>query len=168
MSWLLWGVLASVAVTTQAGPALQAVRFEGNRAVATTALHAVVERLGPAISDDDGPERLALAVTALYFDNGYVAVRVAEPVRASDGALVVRVDEGARYTVRAISFSGAWPRETAALRGQLATRAGDTFSRARLVGDIRRLAATVRGAVTPLTRLDVEHHTIDLELSLEP
>ncbi len=168
MLWLVWSVFASASSVAQAGPVLQVVRFDGNRAVATATLQAVVERLGAAISDDEGPERLALAVTEVYFDAGYVTARVVEPVRASDGALVVHVDEGARYTVRAISFSGAWPRDAGELRGSLRTRAGDAFSRARLVADIKRLAATVHGAVTPLTRLDVEHHTVDLELALQP
>jgi hemolysin activation/secretion protein len=167
MLWLVWSVFASASPVVQAASPLQVVRFDGNHAVGTAALQAVVERLGPRLSDDEGPERLALAVTEVYYDNGYVTARIAEPVRASDGALVVHVEEGARFTVRAISFSGAWPRAATELRASLRTRAGDAFSRARLVADIRALAATVKGAVTPVTRLDVEHHTVDLELSLE-
>jgi hypothetical protein len=168
MLWLVWSVFASAAPVVQAGPVVQVVRFDGNRAVATATLHALVERLGAALGDDEGPERLALAVTEVYFDAGYVTARVVEPRRASDGAWVVHIDEGARYTVRAISFSGAWPRDAAELRGSLRTHAGEAFNRARLVADIKRLAATVHGAVTPLTRLDIEHHTIDLELALVP
>jgi hemolysin activation/secretion protein len=166
MLWMVWSVFASVSTVAQAGPALQVVRFDGNREVATATLQTAAQRVGPALSDDDGPERVALAVTEVYFDNGYVTARVEEPVRASDGALVVHVSEGARFYVRAISFSGGWPRAAAELRASLRTRAGDAFSRARVVADVERLASRVNGTVTPLTQLDVEHHAVDLELAL--
>ncbi|HXU74783.1 MAG TPA: POTRA domain-containing protein [Polyangia bacterium] len=163
MAWMIWGALA-VAAATSGPPALVVVRFDGNRAVSTAELQAEVKQLGPAISDADGLERLALRVTALYFDRGYLAVRVDDPIRAGDGALVVHVSEGDRYSVRAISFSGAWPRAEAALRATLRTRAGAVFCRADVAADLKKLSALAGGAaVTPLTRIDSAHHTIDLE-----
>lgn len=166
MVWMMWGALA-IAAATSGPPSQVIVRFDGNRALATAELQAAVQRLGSAISDADGPERLAVLVTALYFDRGYVAVRVDEPVRAGDGALVVRVSEGDRYSVRAISFSGAWPRAAADLRAGLRTRAGAVFCRADIAADIQQLSTLAGGAaVTPLTRIDVEHHTIDLEFAI--
>jgi outer membrane protein assembly factor BamA len=166
MLWLMWSVFASMAAPVPARPSLQVVRFIGNRQVATAELQAAAHEIGPALSDDDGPERLVLAVTRVYFDNGYVTARVEEPMLARDGALVLHVSEGARFYVRAISFSGAWPRAADKLRRSLRTHAGEVFSRARVVADVERLSSAVGGAVTPLTRLDVERHTVDLELAL--
>jgi hypothetical protein len=43
------------------------------------------------------------------------------------------------------------------------------FSRADVVADVKRLSALVRGgSVTPLSHVDVEHHTIDIEFLAEP
>ena len=162
---MLWGALAFATATS--GLTQVTVRFDGNRAVPTAALQAAVAQLGAAISEPDGPERLAVVVTALYFDRGYIAVRVDEPTRASDGALVVRLSEGDRFAVHAISFSGAWPRAEDDLRAVMRTRAGAVFCRADVAADLRRLSALAGGAaVTPLTRIDVEHHTIDLEFAI--
>jgi outer membrane protein assembly factor BamA len=168
MMWLVWSVFASMAAPVAARPSLQLVRFVGNHQVATAELQAAAQQIGAALSDDEGPERLVLAITRIYFDNGYVTARIDEPMLARDGALVIHVSEGARFYVRAISFSGAWPRAALQLRASLRTRAGEVFSRARVVADVERLASTVAGAVTPLTRLDVERHTVDLELALVP
>jgi hemolysin activation/secretion protein len=154
-------------VVLPAEPSLQRVRFDGNREIATAELRAAAQRLGARLGDDDGPALLALAVTEVYFDNGYLTVGVAEPVRARDGALVVHVIEGARFRVRAIAFSGAWPRAGAELRASLRTRAGEIFSRARIMTDVASLAASVDGTVTPLTQIDVEHHLVDVELALQ-
>jgi outer membrane protein assembly factor BamA len=169
MLWLMWTVFASLPMPAQAQPLVQTVRFDGNRKVATATLRAVAAKLGATIAGDDGPERLSVAVLTAYFDAGYVTARVDEPRLARDGTLVVHVSEGPRFFVRAISFSGAWPRATAELRAELGTHSGDAFNRARIAADVARLSSLVDGAaVAPITRLDVEHHTVDLELALLP
>jgi outer membrane protein assembly factor BamA len=167
MAWLLWSALA-IATATWGAPAQRVIRFDGNRALPTAALADLAQRLGPTLDDDDGPERLALAMTALYFDRGYVMVRIDDPVRASDGALVFHVDEGEPFSVGTVTVSGTTPRRAARLRASLRTHAGDVFCRARVVADVAQLSAKTHLAVTPLTRLDVEHHIVNLELALTP
>jgi len=167
MAWLLWGALAIATATSSGAPAQVVVRFDGNRALPTAALQDLVHQLGPALSDDDGPERLALAVTALYFDHGYVMVRIDDPTRASDGALVMHVDEGEQFSIGKVVVSGTTPRRAERLRATLRTHAGDIFCRATVAADVHRLSARTHTAVTPLTRLDTEHHIVDLELAVE-
>ena len=139
-----------VPALAQAAPLLH---FEGNEQVPTAELEQALGRLG---SFDD--ETLRLAVMALYYDQGFVDVRVDLPMHAGD-TIVIPLHEGARYRLGQVKLAGAWPLGAAV---RLECHHGEVVSRARLVADFERLKALGGGTVTVTTNVDRAQHTLDV------
>jgi outer membrane protein insertion porin family len=111
-------------------------------------------------------------LTAWYYENGYVTVRIDEPrvERDDDGLVVtVKVAEGPRFTVGSVTIADAGG-ETPIVPGSkdLDTKAGDTFRAGALRDDVQRLVDRLSdqgyafAEVEPETAIDVEAQEVDV------
>lgn len=127
----------------------------------------------------DRVEHAALLITALYYDRGFVDVRVTSEngaTAAAPGATPITfvIEEGDVHTIGAVHVSklGA-PVEKELVEKVLRARPKQVFSRSAIVEDIERLKAyfarqSQQVEVTPLTEVDKKKKTIDLNFQIEP
>jgi outer membrane protein assembly factor BamA len=166
-------VVAVLFASSLADAAPPRARFVGNRAVTAAALGALVP-VDHELTDQD-LERVSLKTSSMYWDLGYVDVKVLETdgtcvigFPTSDcrrsGAITIRIDEGARFSIGAVEFRG-FP---TAVDDLVRVRAGDLFSRTTLVEDRERLEAAFGATVMPMTKMNQQLHTIDLTFELTP
>jgi len=147
--------------------------FIGNRGVPEAALDA----LAPAnrnLTDQD-LELVSLKTSSLYWDLGYVNVKVREtdgtcvigfltPECRRSGVVTIQIDEGGQFSIGSVEFRG-FP---TAVDDMVKIRAGDVFSRTRIVEDRERLEAKFGATVMPMTKRDDSSHTIGLMFELVP
>ncbi|MBI4515259.1 MAG: outer membrane protein assembly factor BamA [Deltaproteobacteria bacterium] len=81
-------------------------------------------------------------ITAYYYDQGYIDVRVDEPAveRKEDGLFVtIKIDEGELYTVGTVSITGDLIDAAETARKQLGLVSGETFRSSKLREDINKI-----------------------------
>jgi len=127
---------------------VQKIIFEGNRQFTGAQLRRIMQtkqawflsfitsagNLDPEVLKTD-TERL----TAFYYDNGYVNVKIDEPQieRTEDGLdITIRVEEGDQYNVGAVHLSGDVIGDERLYLKQLEMKEGDIFHASRLRKDI--------------------------------
>jgi outer membrane protein insertion porin family len=127
------------------------VLFEGNKAIPDSQLRGIIQTkkrnllsrfLNTGVLNNDALKTDVERITAYYYDNGYINVRVGEPriERKDDGLYVtIRIDEGEQFTIGDIGFVGDVPggEEEAKLRVEL--EKGTTFKASQLRDDVFRL-----------------------------
>jgi outer membrane protein insertion porin family len=170
----------SVRIKVDEGPQwhLSKLEFRGNKKVAEADLRkAAGLKVGqPFVKDEI--ERATLLVTALFYDRGFVTVRVTSEEGAGDATgsvpLAFVIEEGDVHTISALRVTklGA-PHEKEILEKVIRTRPKQVFDRSALVEDIARVKAffTKHGQeveVEPQTEIDPKKHTIDLTLVVQP
>jgi len=117
-------------------------------------------------------------IADLYFNEGYVRVKVREPVISlvDDGKLMlllIHIDEGPQYKISQIDAQGDLIQEKEELLALLGFTPGDVFSRAQLrsgvgvVTDVYADQGYAYANVSPLTRADDETRMIALMLDIE-
>jgi outer membrane protein insertion porin family len=116
-------------------------------------------------------------LTAWYYDNGYVTVRIDEPQidRDEDGIHVrIKIDEGPRFDVGAVNIAGAnVPPDTAALQAALATKVGESFSAGDLRDDVQKLTDRLSDdgyaftTVEPKTNVRMDAKKIDIVFEVD-
>lgn len=116
-------------------------------------------------------------LTAWYYENGYVTVRVDEPrvERDEDGLVVtVKIAEGDQFTVGSVDIAdaaGASP--LAEGPDDLETKVGETFRTGALRDDVQQLVDRLSdegyafAEVEPETRIDVEGREVDVTFRVE-
>jgi len=123
-------------------------------------------------------ERDSERLRAVYLDHGYIDAKVSKPEIRYDeklGGYVVtfRVEEGDRYKVGSIGFSGDLLTSADELKKMLHLHEGDYFSSSRLSKDIATLTNFYgdRGYafanVEPRFRKDPDSKTVDVTFSIE-
>jgi outer membrane protein insertion porin family len=123
-------------------------------------------------------ERDMSAIAALYYDRGFVNVRIADPlvVLSPDRRymyLTIHLREGEVFRLGRVDIKGdlLWPREQ--LLRELKIRRGETFSRSRLGLDVVGLTGRYKDRgyayanLTPLTNIDADKRVIDLTFEIE-
>jgi outer membrane protein insertion porin family len=116
-------------------------------------------------------------IRALYLDNGFLDIAVAEPEIQLDTErkklrIVIRVDEGAQYRIRDLTIKGNVLFSEAEIRGLIRSQAGGIFSREKLQRDL--VSITDRYAergylfadATPVTDIQPADHTVSLALEI--
>lgn len=164
---------------------IKKIHFEGNRHFSDRKLRRVMRtRQKWLLSPITGAgilNREVLAtdmerLTALYYDNGYVRVRIDEPVveRRKDGLHVtVKIDEGDRYRVGKVRIRGRGLGDVERLREGLETVPGEVFRASNLRRDVERLTDRLadRGyafaAVEPRTRLREDDKVVDVDFEVD-
>jgi outer membrane protein insertion porin family len=152
------------------------VDFKGNKKIPVAELRkaAGLEVGKPIVNDEI--DRAVLVLSALYYDRGFVQVRVdPEAFDIVDGAAAVTftIDEGDVFTVGTMhATSLGAPYEKELLEKVVHARPKQVFSRGTIVGDIERVKAFFAAKnkvveVTPLTEIDPKKKTIDLTFKIE-
>jgi outer membrane protein insertion porin family len=116
-------------------------------------------------------------IRALYLDNGFLDIAVAEPEIQLDTdrkklRILIRVDEGPQYRIRDLAVKGNSLFSEAEIRGLITSQAGGIFSREMLQRDL--VSITDRYAergflfadVAPVTDIQPADHTVSLALEI--
>lgn len=163
------------------------ITFDGNKAFEASKLRGIMETkqrwylswlTGAGTYKDEVLKNDALLLSDFYLNNGYVNIKVGEPVvklNESKTALAVTVGitEGDQYRIGAIGFKGELLDPAADLRKKLKSEPGEVFSRALLRTDIGTLTDVYGdkgyafATINPQTKLDSEKKTIDVTFDAE-
>lgn len=122
-------------------------------------------------------ERAALLVSALYYDRGFVQIRLVHEAGAMSGPgglpMTFVIEEGDVHTIGKLHATklGA-PVEKELFGKVMKARPKQVFSRSALVEDIQRVkkffeARGQKVEVNPLTEIDPKKNTVDLTLEIE-
>ncbi len=159
------------------------IAFTGNDHVAQAELLALVQTHEDRVNEPGKPlredllENDLLFVSALYYDRGYLSVKVGPAqtktkIVGENGQLSVEIPivEGAQYRIKTLRFSGFGP---AATHGKLmALKPGEVFGRAKVMDGIEKIKALhrkngVEVDVTPETTLDAPKGEVDVVFKVE-
>ncbi|MEJ2520382.1 MAG: outer membrane protein assembly factor BamA [Desulfuromonadales bacterium] len=117
-------------------------------------------------------------IADLYYNKGYVRVRVQEPVislvdNERHMLVLINIDEGEQYTLGAVDAQGDLVQSKREILSLLALQPGEIFSRAELRAGVDRVTDLYADAgyayvnVTPLTRTDDQNRTVSVMLDIE-
>jgi outer membrane protein insertion porin family len=110
-------------------------------------------------------------LTAFYYDNGYIDVKISEPVieREEKGLKVtIKIDEGDQYKVGTVGITGDEIPDMEHARAVLSLQTGDVFRTSKLREDINALTEVYGDEgyafvnVTPDTKVDQADKTVDV------
>jgi len=164
---------------------VQHIIFEGNKEFSARKLRTIMQtkqawflsgltgagNLDPEVLKTD-TERL----TAFYYDNGYVNVRVDEPQieRKEDGLdVTIRIDEGEQYKVGPVKITGDPDFDPTSTVAQLEMKSGDVFRASALRKDVLSLTDAYGDQgyafvnVEPLTDLEPEKKLVALTYKID-
>jgi outer membrane protein insertion porin family len=152
------------------------IELRGNKKVPEAELRkaAAIEAGKPFVREEI--ERATLVMSALYYDRGFVQVRVDTELGAANAQGMVPttfvIDEGDVYSISALHVTklGA-PLEKELLDTVVRARPKQVFVRTKIVEDIERVNAFFAArpqqvTVTPLTEIDPKKKTIDLTFEI--
>ncbi len=164
------------------------IQFVGNRNVPREDLEAYMQtREGGWLSlltsggtyKEEAFQRDLQAVQFVYQDRGYVSVKVHKPSvsLSPDKRFIyatIRVEEGERYRLGKVEFSGEllYPQER--LAGLTDSKSGQIFSRSKVGKDLQAVADLYKddgyayANVNPLTNLDAKNRILDLTYEVQP
>jgi len=117
-------------------------------------------------------------VADLYYNNGYINVKVGEPkveLLPDKSGLVVTIGitEGEQFHTGSIDFKGDLLENKEVLQGKVKLKTGETFSREVLRGDVFTLTDVYADKgyaftnVSPLSKVDPEKKTVDITFDFE-
>ena len=161
------------------------VNFEGNESFADARLQSIMQTrkktLLSIFFSGGTLNREALKtdtdrITAFYYDNGYINVKVDEPriERKDDGIYVtVRIDEGEQYTIGEVGIVGEYPgSENQALRA-VEVEEGEIFKASYLREDVFRLTGFFSNLgyafvnVEPETRIEQDDSVVHIAYRID-
>ncbi len=179
----------TVAVTIVEGNKIliQKIQFDGNKAFSSRNLRGVMETkekwfLSWLTSAGTYKEEVlkndALLIADHYLNNGYINVKVGEPVVSLNKAktaldVSIAITEGDQYRIGEIGFKGDLLDPAADLQKKLKSEPGAIFNRSILRGDIGTLTDVYGdkgyafATINPLTHLDNDKKTLDLTFDIE-
>jgi outer membrane protein insertion porin family len=158
------------------------IDFEGNTAATDAELAALI--VGPNGMNAVGGAYVAeLMYDALgfvsnwYYDRGYITLSTSAPSAAmSDDATTVEVSinivEGDQYRIGKVTMSGDVAADDKKYLAAVSFKKGQIFNRSKVVNtvtlltDLHKKAGFPNAIVTPLTNIDGEKHTVDLEFQV--
>ncbi|BCS52436.1 outer membrane protein assembly factor BamA [Geobacter sp. SVR] len=166
---------------------IRSIRFDGNQAFSDSKLRGVMETkekwflswlTGAGTYKEEVLKNDALLIADHYLNNGYVNIKVGEPVvkmnEAKDALEVtVGITEGDQYRVGEIDFKGELLEPASELRKKLKVEQGEVFSRAVLRADISTLTDVYGDKgyafanVNPVTKIEADKKIIDLTFDME-
>lgn len=164
-----------VEVTPGQASTIAAIELVGNRAVAAKDLGAIVD---PLIKPgdpyrDDVVEQVALRIQQLYYERGYINVKVVtSPAAAGPQRLVVTIEEGPQFRLGALSIKGPKPDDAARYRKLITVKTGAVFKRSEIADIVDKLSRAVEAdggkdvSVSPITKIDLPKRTIDIAFEI--
>ncbi len=117
-------------------------------------------------------------IQAVYFDRGYINVRVGKPTVELSGDkrfiyVSIRIDEGKQYRYGKLDFTGDLIEPKKKLFRLLTIRGGELFNRTQLLGDRKTLDTLYQDQgyayanLTPLTAVHPETRKVDLTFDIQ-
>jgi outer membrane protein insertion porin family len=175
-------------VDEQAKVQVREVRFIGNAHVSADDLQAVMQtRPGGYLAflssagtyQEEALQRDLQNLQVVYLDRGYVTVKIGHPSVALSPDrryihVTIPIEEGARYRIGEVKFTGQLLDQERKLRKLLRTRKGEWFSRGDVAGDLFAIGDVYKDLghananVTPLTDTDAEKRILDLTFDVQP
>ena len=163
------------------------IRFVGNRNLSDDLLKSRIQtREGSLLSflTDAGTYRKEafeidmLRLSATYYDNGYINVKVGTPdVEISPDRrfiyITLRIEEGEQFTIRKLSFSGDTPDSGADMADYVSIEEDEIFNRSKLQKDLLNLKNLFENEgyayanIAPVTRVDQEKRLIDVSFEVD-
>lgn len=174
------------------------ITFLGNHNVAAEDLRAFMQtRIGHELGfltqagtfKEEHLQTDVLRLQSLYYDRGYVTVKIGEPKAAISPDrrsiyITIAIEEGEQYRVGNIRYTGdvalaaepnrkQGPIDEEVLRRHTSLRKGEIFSRTKLFGDMQVLTDLYRDRsyayanVVPNSTVDPDTRTVDLVLEIE-
>ncbi len=163
------------------------IRFDGSKAFSDRKLRGTMESkeswfmswlTGAGTYKEEVLKNDALLITDFYLNNGFINVKVGEPVvKLNDAKTALEVSigitEGDQYRIGEIGFKGELLEPAADLRKKLKSEPGEIFNRAILRTDIFALTDSYGDKgyafanVNPQTRPDLDKKTVDIFFDME-
>ncbi|MBM4255235.1 MAG: outer membrane protein assembly factor BamA [Deltaproteobacteria bacterium] len=178
-------VILTFTVTENERIKIKDLLFEGNKALSATQLSAIIQTrkrnflsrfMNTGVLNNDALKTDVERVTAFYYDNGYINVRVGEPKveRKEDGLYVtIRIDEGEQFSVGEIGFVGEVPGGEDGAKQRIALEKGKMFKASMLRDDVFRLTGYFSDQgfafvnVEPETNVRPETKTVDVNYRVD-
>ncbi|MCC6848538.1 MAG: outer membrane protein assembly factor BamA, partial [Deltaproteobacteria bacterium] len=163
---------------------IQEIEIEGNTAfsdrklkrVMTTSEENLLSRFtGAGVLNAEALKTDTERLTAFYYDDGYITVRVDEPrvERREDGLYVtIKIAEGDQFKVGAIGFNGD-VRDDLSLSADLDLATGDVFRSSKLRQDILKITDKYGDVgyafvnVEPETEIDQDKKVVDVTYKID-
>jgi len=128
---------------------------------------------GGGIFRDDGFQRDLQVIQAIYYDHGFINVRLENPQVSLSADkqhvfISLRVEEGLPFDLGTLDFAGDALIPFSELRKKLKSRSGQRFNRSFMAEDIQAISDAyydlgyAYANVIPLTNLDVENRIVDI------
>ncbi len=166
---------------------IEEIRFEGNNAFPRRKLKGTMETTenwwlawltGAGVYKEEVLKNDLIILADLYFNSGYVNVKVAEPKveflpERKGLKVVISISEGDQYKTGQLGFKGDLLNNDDDLSKKLKLKSGETFSRGTLRSDVFTLTdhyadkGYAFANVNPVTRLNPEQKTIDITFDME-
>jgi outer membrane protein insertion porin family len=166
---------------------IREIRFDGNRAFTVKKLKGVMETseawflswlTGAGVYKEEVLKNDVNLIADLYFNNGYINVKVGEPkveLLPNKAGLVVTIgiSEGDQYRTGQLDFKGDLLESRDELAKRLKMKSGDVFSRGGLRQEVFGLTDVYADKgyafanVNPLTRVSPEQKLVDVTFDLE-
>jgi len=163
------------------------IRFDGNKAFSNRKLRGAIETkekwfmswlTGAGTYKEDVLKNDALIIADFYMNNGYINVRVGEPVvKLNDSKtaldVLIGITEGQQYRIGEIGFKGELLESAETLRKKIKTEPGQIFSKSTLRADIATLTDVYGDKgyafanVNPLSRPDDDKKIVDMTFDME-
>jgi outer membrane protein insertion porin family len=166
---------------------IRSISFIGNQHVSSKELRGVMgTQEGGFFSwitssgtyQEDAFERDLLLITALYYDRGYINVKLSRPqvVLSPDKRymyITIHVEEGKQFYIGKLDVKGdlLWPKHE--LMKDITVRPGELFNRSKLGKDIVALNDRYKDRgyayvnITPLTSIDADKRIVDLTFEIQ-
>ncbi|HEY6837836.1 MAG TPA: outer membrane protein assembly factor BamA, partial [Geobacteraceae bacterium] len=166
---------------------IRQIRFEGNRAFTARKIKGVMETneawflswlTGAGTYKEDVLKNDVTLISDLYFNNGYINVKVGEPkvtlMDNKEGLVVdIGITEGDQFRVGTLGFKGELLETAEEFGKKLTMKTGDIFSRSALRSEVFTLTDYYADKgysfanVNPLTRVNPEQKTVDVTFEME-
>jgi outer membrane protein insertion porin family len=162
------------------------IEFEGNQAFSSRKLRGLLQTkqewlltpfTGAGNLNKDVLRTDVERLTAFYYDNGYVTVRIDEPKveRREDGlAVVIKIDEGEQFKVGKVEIAGKdLSEEQTQLPPNLATKTGEVFSASALRDDVQILTERLSEGgfafanIDPATEVVPDEQVVNIAFQVE-
>jgi outer membrane protein insertion porin family len=166
---------------------IKTIRFEGNTVFSARKLRKQMETkekwflswiTGAGTYKEDALKNDVNRISDLYFNNGYINVKVGEPRTRllpdkSGLEVTIGITEGAQFRTGNIEFKGDLLESKEVLQGKVKLEKGEVFSREVLRNDVFTLTDVYADKgyaftnVSPLSKIDQDKKTIDITFEFE-
>jgi len=166
---------------------ISTIRFDGNKAFSNRKLRKIMETkekwflswlTGAGTYKDEVLKNDTLLIADHYLNNGYINVKVGEPVVTLNKAkntleVMIGITEGEQYRIGEIDFKGDLLEPVSVLRKKLKSEPGEIFSRATMRSDIFTLTDVYGDKgyafanVNPLTKPNPDKKMVDVTFDME-